>query len=135
MEVFNEGAFWESHEILEGPWRAGGSRFYHGLILFASAFVHVERDNPHGIRAQLAKAEEALEPYAPHYLGVDVGDLLERCRRGRRAVGEREGESEEGGVEGGEGWEGWRAVVPPPRLVLDPARLRGDEPELGRSGG
>ena len=127
VDLFNQGAFWESHEVLEDPWRDGGSHFYHGLILFASAFVHVARGNPHGIRAQLAKAREALEPYAPHYLGVDVADLLERCRDGRRRVAEAE--------QVGEAAQEWSEVVSPPRLVLDPARLGGEEPELTSSGG
>lgn len=120
VRVFNDGAFWESHEVLEDPWRERGSRFYHGLILFASAFVHVERDNAHGIRAQLEKAEEALEPHAPHYLGVDVAALLETCRRGRRVVAERT-EPPRGG---------WTSLLETPRLTLEPERVRGDEPEL-----
>ena len=33
VELFNQEAFWESHEVLEGPWRENGSDFYHGLIL------------------------------------------------------------------------------------------------------
>lgn len=123
VRLFNRGAFWESHEVLEDPWREGGSEFYHGLILFASAFVHVGRDNPHGIRAQLGKAERALEPYAPHYLGMDVAELLERCRRGRREVAEREPDPPDA----------WEGVVRPPRLILEPSLRRGDEPELGSS--
>lgn len=123
VRLFNRGAFWESHEVLEDPWREEGSAFYHGLILFASAFVHVERDNAHGIRAQLGKAERALEPYAPHYLGVDVADLLERCRRGRRAVVRAEADPPAA----------WAEEIRPPRLSLDPSLRRGDEPELGPS--
>lgn len=71
-ELFNAGKYWESHEVLEGPWRENGSEFYHGLILYASAMVHVTRHNAHGVHAQLAKTERALEPYRPEHRGVDV---------------------------------------------------------------
>lgn len=120
VRLFNEGEFWESHEVLEGPWREGGSAFYHGLILFASAFVHVGRENAHGIRAQLGKAERALAPYDPHHLGVDVAAVLACCRSARVTVAEA----------GSRPPETWRRVIPPPELDLDPALLRGDEPEL-----
>ncbi|HET7039626.1 MAG TPA: DUF309 domain-containing protein [Gemmatimonadales bacterium] len=108
---FNAGSFWESHEILEGAWRETGSDFYQGLILFASAFVHVRRSNPHGITAQLAKARDRLAGYRPRYLGVDVDALLAASDAATRAV--------ETGV-----------MPEAPDLRLDPALVRGDEPEL-----
>jgi predicted metal-dependent hydrolase len=107
---FNAGAFWESHEILEGGWRATGSDFYQGLILFASAFVHVRRANRHGVRAQLDKAVARLAAYRPAYLGVDVDALLDAADAARRAVD--------------------AGLLPvAPDLRLDPSLLRGDEPE------
>jgi len=117
VELFNAEEFWESHEVLEGPWRAGRSQFYHGLILYASAFVHLQRKNAHGVGAQLRKARVALEGYAPAYLGVDVGEVLERCEAGERRVASGVGPAT---------WAGWT----PPRLELRPDLLRGDEPEL-----
>jgi L-amino acid N-acyltransferase YncA len=126
VERFNRREFWESHELLELPWRASRSEFYHGLILYTSAFVHVQRENAHGVVAQLSKAETALEPFVPHYLGVDVAALLEEARNLRRQV-----ESEGVGVDAG---------LPPdpddgsavfPSIDLDPSLIRGDEPERG----
>ncbi|MBX6363822.1 MAG: DUF309 domain-containing protein [Gemmatimonadetes bacterium] len=120
LERFARGEFWESHEALEAAWRANRSGFYKGLILLASAFVHVGRGNAHGIGAQLAKAERELAPYAPAYLGLDVAALLAVARRGQRlarthrAAGPAE----------------WRRLLPAPRLRVEPARIRGDEPEL-----
>jgi predicted metal-dependent hydrolase len=107
---FNAEAFWESHEILEGPWRERRSPFYHGLILCASAFVHAQRGNRHGVRAQLAKAERRLRGCRPAYLGIDVDGLLAAAAAVRDAV--------ERGV-----------PAKFPRLELRPARRRGDEPE------
>lgn len=120
-DLFNRGSHWESHEVLEGPWREEGSPFYHGLILYASAFVHHASGNAHGVRAQLGKAARALEPYRPRHLGVDVDRLLEHGREVRETVRSDP--------------DGWRERTGPPRLTLDPALVRGDEPELADSPG
>lgn len=124
-ELFRAGRFWDSHEVLEDPWRATGSTFYHGLILLASAWVHVGRENAHGIDAQLRKATEALDGLPPEYLGVDVAALRRAAVRGRSAVAEHRGDPPER----------WIERVPPPSLALDPGNVRGDEPELGAAPG
>ncbi len=122
VELFNQEAFWESHEVLEGPWRETGSDFYHGLILYASAFVHVQRANPHGIRAQLAKAERFLREFRPAYLGVDVGPLLSHARVCRKLMDEHPDTP----------GDRWKEVIPFPKIRLRAEHLRGDEPELAR---
>lgn len=123
-DLVNRGEYWESHEVLEGAWRRTGSPFYQGLILYASAFVHARRGTPHGIVAQLDKAEAALAGYAPAYLGVDVAALLRHARDTRRRV---EARRSRGGADGGTAW---GEVVEWPCLELDAGRVRGDEPEL-----
>jgi hypothetical protein len=120
LRLFNAGAFWESHEALEPAWRETGSEFYHGLILFASAFVHVQRGNRHGIAAQLEKAQPFLERRCPHYLGLDVDKMLEHAAVSRHIVAENREAPDDA----------WEVLVPLPRLRYDPARVRGDEPEL-----
>lgn len=80
VDLFNKGAFWESHEALEPEWRRTRSDFYHGLILYASAWVHQERRNPHGILAQLDKATPLLQEHAPGYLGIDVAGILREAQ-------------------------------------------------------
>lgn len=119
IALFNRERFWESHEALEDAWRAGESGFYHGLILLASAYVHVLRRNPHGVLAQLEKAGRCLEEYRPAYLGIDVDALLAEAERLRGIVSRLHTGSEDL-------WED----VPLPRLDIDPAAVRGDEPEL-----
>ena len=107
MDLFNKGAYWESHEALEPEWKRTRSDFYHGLILYASAWVHQDRRNPHGVKAQLSKADPFLHEYAPGYLGIDVSGILQQgddLRAGRPA----------------------RA----PMIVTDLKLIRGDEPEL-----
>lgn len=73
---FNRAEYWASHEVLEDAWRKSRSRFYHGLILYASALVHVERRNRPGILAQLDKADPVLHWHRPGYLGLDVDAIL-----------------------------------------------------------
>ena len=120
LDLFNRGEFWESHEALETAWRATGSEFYHALILYASAFVHVQRGNRHGIAAQLGKAQPLLERRRPADLGLDVDAMLEHAAICRHIVAEnREAPSP-----------AWHVLIPLPRLLFDPARVRGDEPEL-----
>ncbi len=120
VDLFNREEFWASHEVLEDDWRRVGSDFYQGLILYASAFVHAVRGNPHGIVAQLDKAEERLAQYSPSYLGVEVKALLEHAARCRRIVGEA------GDLPRAE----WERRIPFPRLRLRRELIRGDEPEL-----
>lgn len=120
LELFNRGEYWESHEALEDAWRERESGFYHGLILYASAFVHARRGTRHGIDAQLGKAERALAPYPDAYLGIDVAGIREHAARCRAVVAEH--------PEGAEA--DWEELIPFPTLEADPARIRGDEPEL-----
>lgn len=122
LELFNRAEYWDSHEALEAAWRETGSEFYHALILYASAFVHVQRDNRHGIGAQLGKAQPLLESRRPHYLGLDVDHMLRHAAECRQIVAENRE------VPAG----AWDVLIPRPRLVFDPARVRGDESELER---
>jgi hypothetical protein len=120
LELFNRGDYWKSHEALEDAWRELDSGFYHGLILYASAFVHARRGTRHGIRAQMEKAGEALAPYPSPYLGLDVDGIRRHAARCREIVEARpEGSDPD-----------WEALIPFPTLESDPERIRGDEPEL-----
>lgn len=121
LSLFNRGKYWESHEALEDAWRELDSGFYHGLILYASAFVHARRGTRHGIRAQMEKAEAALAPYPPSYLGLDVRAIRRHAARCRAIV--------EAQPEGAD--PDWEELIPFPTLEPDPERVRGDEPELG----
>lgn len=124
LELFNRREYWDSHEALEDAWRRTGSEFYHGLILYASAFVHARRGNAHGVVAQLEKAERALGPYTPAHLGIDVDAILEHGVRCRALVGEARGSSGD-----------WEEQIRYPRIDPDPARIRGTEPELEDASG
>lgn len=118
VELFNQRRFWDAHEALEDAWRATRSDFYQALILYASAFVHAQRANEHGVVAQLGKARPKLAACRPAYLGFDVDAMLEHAGEATRVVQRGEGED-------------WQQRVLPPRLDIAESRVRGDERELG----
>lgn len=120
VALFNHELFWESHEVLEAPWRVNASPFYKGLIIFASAFVHVQRGNPVGVRKQLEKCLRYLADYTPHYLGLDVHAILAHCQHCHALAAANPTVT---GV-------ALADLIPLYPLTLDDALLRGDEPEL-----
>ena len=84
--LFAAGRYWEAHEALEGPWRESRSELLHGLILAASAWVHVQRGNRRGAAAQARKAEAALAGLGARRTGLDLDGLRERLRALRQAA-------------------------------------------------
>lgn len=120
VELFNARLFWDSHEVLESPWRINRSDFYQGLIIYASAFVHAQRGNPVGVRKQLAKVPGKLTKYRPHYMGVDVEAIL---RHGQQCIDFVSVPNPPRGA-------ALARSIDYPTLTLDAHLLRGDEPEL-----
>jgi len=81
LKAFDEGAFFEAHEILEAFWvgYAGGDRdFYKGLIQAAVALHHAGTGNRVGASGVAARARGHLAPYVPRYQSVDVDAILAR---------------------------------------------------------
>lgn len=120
LDLYARGEYWESHEVLEGPWREGGSDFYQGLILYASAWVHWQRGNAHGVDAQLRKTLGRLDGYPDAWLGIDVEAIRHHCGEVREIVTSQTD---------------WVDRVRPLPLDVDRARVRGDESELHRAAG
>ena len=81
VELFNAEEFWEAHEALEDLWKeSDNDLFLRGLIVFAAAFVHMQRNNPSGCRKVLDKCVEWLAPYAPRHWDLDVDRVLAHAR-------------------------------------------------------
>jgi len=115
LELYTARRFWASHEALEEEWFRTSSNFYQGLILYASAWVHWERKNAHGLRAQSIKALQRLDGYPSAYLGIDVDALRAHCIDLRDTVWP--------------GFDAWRDVSPM-LLNFSPDRVLGTEAEL-----
>lgn len=77
---FNRAQFFEAHEVLEELWledRYGpDGDFYKGLIQYAGAFVHLQKDRPGPSAALLRLAQANLGKYPAHHHDLDVADLL-----------------------------------------------------------
>jgi predicted metal-dependent hydrolase len=85
FECFNQGLFYEAHDVLEELWlaqrRGANDAYYKGLIQFAGAFVHLQKDcvkyprlRPSAALFKLARTN--LSPYAPRHEALDVGRVL-----------------------------------------------------------
>ncbi len=88
LREFAAGRFFEAHEALEPLWwERQSDPFLHGLILFAAAFVKLERGNPTGARRHFVAAVRYLEPYAPDHLGLRVADVVAHARAAADTLG------------------------------------------------
>jgi predicted metal-dependent hydrolase len=81
FELFNNEEFWESHEALESIWiETDNDLFLRGMIVFAAAFVHVQKNNPRGCKKVLERCISWLEPFAPRHWDLDVERVLAHAR-------------------------------------------------------
>lgn len=64
VQLFNEERFWESHEVLEQPWRGlkGLEKdSIQAIILAAAAFVHYQKNEPEVCLSVLRRARTKIE--------------------------------------------------------------------------
>ncbi|MDR3403347.1 MAG: DUF309 domain-containing protein [Chthoniobacter sp.] len=92
---FNEGHYYEAHDVLENLWlerRDEHYLFFKGLIQLAGAYVHLQKQflqptHPkHGRRLRPAVrlfqlAVKNLAAFAPKHLQLDVDAVLRLCER------------------------------------------------------
>ena len=107
IALFNRGAYWECHEILEDQWRHEPDPvryFYQGILLVGVGLYHLRRHNRHGALVKLRAGLALLAPYAPRCMGIDVDPL-------RHEVGDLLTAVERNDPEAG---------YPPPVISLDP---------------
>ena len=81
MTAFDEGSFFDAHEILEAFWmgyRGDDRDFYRGLIQAAVALHHLGTGNAVGATGVAKRARKNLAPYAPRHVNVDVNAILAR---------------------------------------------------------
>ncbi|MCC7392693.1 DUF309 domain-containing protein [Candidatus Sumerlaeota bacterium] len=76
FDLFNEGDYFEAHEVLEDLWAievAPLKNYYKGLIQAAVAICHWERGNVSGAWRLWKSAREYLLPFPATYEGFDLG--------------------------------------------------------------
>jgi predicted metal-dependent hydrolase len=81
---FNEGDYFESHEVWEALWMdsAGPERkFYQGLIQAAVALYHFGNGNLRGAVKLFRSSRDYLKGFDTPYLGLDLGAFAEQMDR------------------------------------------------------
>lgn len=101
-ELFNHGYYWEAHEAWESLWHAARrtgptAELLQGLIKLAAAGVKAREGRPAGVRRHAARAIELFskvrgQVQSSHYLGLDLGTLIERAAAIQRSPPESTGD-------------------------------------------
>ncbi len=80
FECFNRGLYYEAHDVLEELWLAQRSGpnygFYKGLIQFAGAFVHLQKNRLRPAAALFRLSQSYLGKYPPGHERLDVRRVL-----------------------------------------------------------
>jgi len=88
--LWNEGLFFEVHEVLEAVWRSATGAVreaLQGVIQIAVAFHHLAHGNVRGARSLLVEGRRRLAGVAPETLpALDVGGLLADTARWEEAL-------------------------------------------------
>ena len=72
---FNDGRFWECHEVLEGGWKqidGDEKKLVNGLILVAAGLVHYQKDEDDTCISIFNRALEKLQNANGMYHSIDV---------------------------------------------------------------
>jgi uncharacterized protein len=89
IRLFNDGEFFEAHEVLEDTWRAAPPQdkaFLQGLVQLAVAFHHFSTGNKVGAASVLNKGKCNLENYPHAHKGVEVASLISRITEWQQAL-------------------------------------------------
>jgi len=85
FECFNQGLYYEAHDVLEELWLAQGKSganyaFYKGLIQLAGAFVHLQKNRLGPAVALFNLSEANLRQYPSRHEDLNVDQVLELIR-------------------------------------------------------
>jgi uncharacterized protein len=103
IKLFNSGAYFEAHEVLEDAWRAAPrheKKFLQGLIQIAVGLHHHSKGNVVGARSLLSRAARNLSGYPEDFGGIQLPELLHSLAEWQHALAES------------------KAVPPLPRFLL-----------------
>ena len=81
FECFNRQMFYEAHDVLEELWLAEGKSganhgFHKGLIQFAGAFVHLQKDRLRPAAALFRLSQAYLSQYPSPHQQLDLSRVL-----------------------------------------------------------
>ncbi len=75
LELFNQGEYFEAHEVLEAAWRAeeGPVReLYRGILQISVAYYHLLRGNYTGASKMFFRSRNWLRPFPDRCRGIDL---------------------------------------------------------------
>jgi predicted metal-dependent hydrolase len=79
IALFNQGKFFDAHEVLEDVWRAAPheeKKIWQGLIQVAVALHHYSTGNRVGMRSVMVRAMKNLAGHPRGFHGVQIPRLL-----------------------------------------------------------
>jgi len=79
IELFNQGDYFECHEVLEDIWIVSCGQeklFYQGIIMAAVAFYHYELGRFGAARVMYQKAKERLQQVPETFMSLDVKSFM-----------------------------------------------------------
>jgi predicted metal-dependent hydrolase len=80
VEEFNQGNFFEAHELWEEAWNdvvGEEKRFYQGLVQIAAGYHKLSLAQYNGARKLLERGSQTLNGFLPDSAGIDLAPLLE----------------------------------------------------------
>jgi hypothetical protein len=83
LELFNQGKFFEAHEVLESAWnedQTPGRELYRAILQVAVAYLQIERRNYNGAVKMFLRLRQWIEPLPAVCRGVDVAQLRTEAR-------------------------------------------------------
>ena len=84
IDLFNQGEFYDCHEVLEEVWtptKQPDRWFLQSLIHFAVGFYHHRNRNYVGATRQLRKGIKKIQGYLPEWDGVDTAAIEREARK------------------------------------------------------
>ncbi|MGA3210956.1 MAG: DUF309 domain-containing protein [Terriglobales bacterium] len=89
LDVFNDGRYFDAHEILEDVWReskGNDRRFLQGLIQIAVALHHYANGNLAGAKSVFKRAEMNLASYPEGFGALYLAELRATVTEWRQAL-------------------------------------------------
>jgi CheY-like chemotaxis protein len=79
LELFNQGDYFECHEIIEQAWLAEPEPvriMYQGILQIGVACHHIQNKNWRGAMKLLERGIPKVQRFSPHCMGIDLEKLL-----------------------------------------------------------
>jgi predicted metal-dependent hydrolase len=91
FDCFNRGLFFEAHEVIEELWlrdkHGPNGAFYKGLIQFAGAFVHLQKDRLRPAAALFKLALANLEKYPREHERLNLAAVCQLIQKWLGSLG------------------------------------------------